>query len=120
MFGYEAPSYPHGICARSGKRLFKAAIVEVTALGAKSFWIGEAGGAERECLVRFADEHGMPIGLGKERNRPHWQFVLLPILVRRVDKTHRGLASVTMHSLEFFGHMDPNENFSSVGQVVFV
>src|SRR5579863_4518001 len=66
VFRHKAPSHPDRICPRSRKRLFEPPVVEITTLWPVGIWVDELGTTDRHCLVCFADEHGMTVGLCEE------------------------------------------------------
>ena len=67
--------------------------------------VDDVSGAERHRLVRLADEHGMAVGLGEERDGAQRGAVLLIELARRVDEAHRGFTAVDdRHALKFVLH----------------
>ena len=74
-----------------------------------------------KCLVCFADEHGVSVGLSKQRDGTEWYFVLLTELPRRVDEAHSGFAPIHYrNALEFIRHKIPGERLCRPARVLFV
>jgi hypothetical protein len=68
-------------------------------------WVDELGGAERHCLICFADEHGMTVGLCEESDGAQRHAVLVPELPRSVDEAHGGFSPIdNRNALEFVLH----------------
>ena len=71
--------------------------------------VEDLSGAETDRLVRLADEHGMAVGLGEERDGAQGCAVLLIELARRVDEAHGGFAAIhDRYALEFVVHRGPS------------
>ena len=71
--------------------------------------IDDLRGAERYCLVRLADEHGMTVGLGEERDRTQRCSAFEIELPCCVDEAHRGLAAIDDgYALKLLRHTPPD------------
>ena len=93
VLGDEAPSRPNRLRARFDQRAFEAIVVEVARL-AMAF-AGQIGRrAKRIGFVGLAYEHRPAVGIRVERDRVKRLAMLLLILSRRDDESHRRFAAV--------------------------
>jgi len=73
-------------------------------------WIHEMGGPETDRFVRFADEHGITVGLSEERDGAQRHSVLLTELARRMDEAHGGFTPIDDgNALELVRHKCTDE-----------
>ena len=111
VFCHEAPAHPDCVGVRFRQNLFETLVVEVAALGMQRVAIQGLGGAERKRLVGFADEHGMAVGFGEERNGAQRHAVLRAELTGSMDEAHRGLAAVhNRNPSKVIHHKDPGSS----------
>jgi hypothetical protein len=102
---HEPPSDPSGIGARRGQNLFETPVVKVGALAAQSISIHKVRGTERECLVGFANEHGVAIGLCIERDGSQRPAVFVTKFAGGADKAHRRFPAIhNRNPLKFTWH----------------
>ena len=110
MLRHETPSYPDGVGSRGRQRLFQPLVVEIATLRTLFFGIEELSGADGECFVGFAHEHGMTIRLGEQSYGAQRNAVLQAGLAGGMDKPHRGFAPIhNRNTLEFDLHTHPDE-----------
>ena len=68
VLGYKAPANPDRFGARCRQRRCQPVVVDIAALELIGVGSSDLSGAEEHRLVRFADEHGMTVGIGEERD----------------------------------------------------
>jgi hypothetical protein len=86
VLGDEAPADPGRVGPALAQRALELVMVEVGVRGPAA--------ADDHGLVGLADEHGPPLGLGVEGDRPHRAAVLEVELAHRADQAHGSLAAI--------------------------
>ena len=110
VFCHKAPADPDGIGTSRRKCLFEPPVVEVAALKMMRLRIGKLGRTEAYRFVGFANEHGMTIGLGEERDGTQWYAVLVSELAGCMNETHGSFPAIdNRNALKFILHRHPDK-----------
>ena len=119
MFRDKAPPHPNRFRTSCGQGAFESPIIDITALWGIGIWINTLGGTKRECLVRFADKHGVAIRIREQRDRAQRCAVFLVELSRSVNEAHGGFAAIDdCDTLKFALHKGSDS--TALSYLVFV